>query len=123
EGAAEEKRGGGHRRHRASNQEPQLHGFCCPFVFSNPLNGSALYGNLVMYGTSFASTPSPSGRLCPMRTPPTARSAMSITSSSRRRPFGQPARSPPSTPRRLPPPTAAVGAIARFRRISSACVS
>ena len=40
---------------------------------------------------------------------------MSMTSSSSRRPFGQPARSPPSTPRRLPCPTGAVGAIAEVQ--------
>ena len=39
---------------------------------------------------------------CPISAPPTACSAMSMTSSSSRRPFGQPARSPPRTPSRLP---------------------
>ena len=48
-----------------------------------------------------ALTPSPSGSFVPLRKPPTACSAMSITSSSRRRPFGQPCVSPPSTPSRL----------------------
>ena len=34
-----------------------------PFVLSKPLNGRASYGNDERFGTSFASTPSPSGSL------------------------------------------------------------
>ena len=66
------------------------HYFCCPCVSSAPLNGSATYGNWLIAAVSPSSTPSPSGSLWPRRKPPTACSAMSTTSSLRRRPFGQP---------------------------------
>ena len=58
---------------------------------SNPLSGGATYGNEVRNGTSFWSTPSPSGSLLPFRKPPMTRSSMSTTSSASRRPFGNPA--------------------------------
>ena len=50
---------------------------------------------------SSALTPSPSGTFFPLRKPATACSAMSMTSSPSRRPFGQPWLSPASTPSRF----------------------
>ena len=90
EGPAEQGGDGECRRRRACEQKPADHGFCWPFVLSAPLNGSASYGKAVMFGTSFASTPSPSAfaTVLPLRAPATACSEMSITSSPSRRPFG-----------------------------------
>src|SRR5579864_3897035 len=70
-------------------------------VVPGPACGRARYGNVVWNGTSFASTPSPSVFLLPVRAPSTTRSSISMTSSVSRRPFGKPALSPASTPRRL----------------------
>src|SRR3954452_23515353 len=50
--------------------------------------------------------------------PATARSSIATTSSPTRRPFGKPARSPPSTPRLF---GLAAGGIARFSRSMSDC--
>src|SRR3954453_1173370 len=73
---------------------------------SNPPVGGATYGKLDRNGLSFRSTPSPSGSFLPpwfagSRNPPITRSSMSTTSSPRRRPFGKPALSPASTPKRF----------------------
>src|SRR5579864_9733996 len=54
----EEGDGGEGRRRRSDQQPPSAHGFCWPFVLSNPLNGSASYGNDDWNGTAVASTPS-----------------------------------------------------------------
>ena len=52
--AAEQEGGGGQPRRQPSQDQPLCphYGFCRPFVFSNPLNGSAWYGNDARYGTS-----------------------------------------------------------------------
>src|SRR5215207_2389705 len=73
---------------------------------SNPESGSATYGNAPRNGLSLTSTPSPSGICLPpssglSRAPAITRSSMSTTSSFSRRPFGNPAVSPASTPKRL----------------------
>src|SRR4051794_9006367 len=72
----------------------------------NPLFGDATYGNAPENGLSFWSTPSPTGICLPpcsglSRAPAITRSSMSVTSSASRRPFGNPATSPASTPKRL----------------------
>src|SRR5215210_6304902 len=119
ESSAGEAGGGGYRRHPCPGQPPPRHGFCWPFALSNPLGGSFSYGNEPRLGTSFPSTPSPrrSPAGCPFSFPATARSAMSMTSSSSLRPFGKPAVSPARTPRRF---GVAVGRIERFTRSMSA---
>src|SRR5262249_10653872 len=75
---------------------------------SRPLGQFARYGKNVRYGASFTLTPSPRRVFMglvlnggPANTPPTtARNEISVTSSARRRPFGNPAGSPPSNPNR-----------------------
>ena len=65
--AAEREDGGGKSRRRPCDHEPSSHyewlGKGVPFVLSKPLNGAGSYGKTCRLGTSFASTPSPSGRL------------------------------------------------------------
>src|SRR6185503_2566811 len=68
---------------------------------SNPEVGPGRYGNTLRNGLSFRSTPSPSGTALPFRIPATTCSSMSTTSSPSRRPFGNPALSPPITPKRF----------------------
>ena len=68
--------------------------------------GSATYGNVARNGLSFWSMPSPSGSCLPpcsgfSSAPPMTRSSMSVTSSASRRPFGKPAWSPASRPKRF----------------------
>src|SRR6184192_4770297 len=96
--------------------------------FGEPLSGARKYGNSfaknaeVMYAPSvylsapagaFAETQPP--MLSVHRTPIATRSSMSTTSSPGRRPFGNPALSPPRTPRRFCD-APAVGAIDVLRR-------
>src|SRR5688572_6557993 len=89
--------------------------------------GDARYGNTAMNGLSFAATPSPSWALMPALNcgvsgvaPAMARRAMSTTSSVGRRPLGNPATSPPSTPNGF---GCSTGETATLRRSNSAGVT
>jgi hypothetical protein len=88
---------------------------------SEPVCGSATYGNAEVKETSLLLTPSPRPSTAPgwpgTRTPSSACSATSMTSSPRRRPFGKPATSPPTTPSRFG--FAAGGTLTFSRRYSA----
>src|SRR5215472_15780921 len=91
---------------------------------SRPFGASARYGKVVRYGASLTLTPSPRRLLGAMlnaglNTPATARREISVTSSNRRRPFGYPAASPPSSPKREAE-AGGVGATPVFNRSRSA---
>ena len=93
--------------------------------FGEPLSGARRYGNSFAKNTELMYAPSvylsdPAGASAGLQppsvqtvqsTPIATRSSMSTTSSPGRRPFGKPALSPPSTPRRFCA-APAVGAIA-----------